>query len=499
MFQRDLMFMTPAAIAANRFGLGMRPDTPVSGDPKMTLLKQLERFDPRPAALATVPSRGDIAGTIQHFFEEKKADKQERTQAAKTMTPDALDLSPNRTKPLAPSLAGLKNPRSPEFVQARDDVRELYINNVAARFTAALTTPAPFVERLVHFWANHFAVSVDKPPVVAFAGSLEFHAIRPNVMGRFVDMLRAVEQHPAMLIYLDQTQSIGPNSMMGTRRAAKGNTKAGLNENLAREILELHTLGVRSGYTQADVTEFARAMTGWEVAGLNPNGPLARLGSPGETVFVALLHEPGTRSILGRNYRQEGAQQSLSVLDDLAGHPATAQHIATKLARHFAGDTPPRALVSRLANTFQSTGGDLPSLYRVLIEAPECWAPQPTKFKTPWDWSVSALRALNLNSVDPKPMTNMMVALGQQVWKPGSPAGYDDIDASWAAPDALVRRVEIAQRFAQRAGGAVDARALAQAVLPGSVSASTQAALGNAESGPQALAMLFASPEFLRR
>ena len=216
-------------------------------------------------------------------------------------------------------------------------------------------------------------------------------------------------------------------------------------------------------------------------------------------MFHANQHEPGTRAILGRSYAQQDASQSLAVLSDFAAHPATAQHIATKLARHFTGDNPPPALAARLAQAFHASGGNLPQVYRVLIDAPECWVATPAKFKTPWDWTVSAMRAISLNSADPKMATNMLIALGQQVWKPGSPAGYDDIDASWAAPDTLVRRVDMAQRIAGRAAGGSDARVVAQAVLPGGVSAATGQALASAASGPQALALLLASPEFLRR
>ena len=193
---------------------------------------------------------------------------------------------------------------------------------------SALTTDSPFVERLVHFWANHFAVSVDKLPVIGLAGLLEFEAIRPHVLGRFSDMLLAVEQHPAMLVYLDQAQSIGPNSRAGELAAMRGGKQRGLNENLAREIMELHTLGVRTGYSQADVTEFARALTGWTVSGLG-RGPAARPigGVPGQFVFADILHEPGARTIVGKSYDQPGEAQARAVLRDLAASPATARHL----------------------------------------------------------------------------------------------------------------------------------------------------------------------------
>src|SRR3954468_16015508 len=231
----------------------------------------------------------------------------------------------------------------------RRGIRDDYLVMAGARVSSALTAASPFVERLVHFWANHFAVSVDKLPVVPMAGLLEFEAIRPHVLGKFSDMLLAVEQHPAMLLYLDQAQSIGPGSQAGQFVGRRGGHKRGLNENLAREILELHTLGVRTGYTQADVTEFARALTGWTVSGLG-RGPAARLvggGQTGEFAFAEVMHEPGDRQIIGRRYSQDGEGQARQVLLALASSPATARHISTKLARHFAGDDPPPAIVDR--------------------------------------------------------------------------------------------------------------------------------------------------------
>jgi uncharacterized protein (DUF1800 family) len=368
----------------------------------------------------------------------------------------------------------------------------------------AINSPAPFVERLVHFWANHFAVSIDKFIIVGLAGQLEFDAIRPNVLGSFRDMLFAVERHPAMLLYLDQAQSIGPNSAAGQiaqrRQAAQ---KPGLNENLAREILELHTLGVRSVYSQADVTEFARAMTGWTVAGLG-RGARARFagteGEPGDFVYADRLHEPGTRTILGQSWSQPGESQAAAVLDMLAVHPATAQHLSTKLARHFAGDDPPPALVARLQAAYLKSGGDLPTLYRVLIESPECWVAQPGKFKTPWEWTISAMRALGTSDVANNLATvGLLKQLGQPVWQPGSPAGWDDVAASWAGPDAVLRRVEAAERMAQRTRDTIDARLRAAQILPGALGEVTAQAIARAESPGQGIALMLVAPEFMRR
>jgi uncharacterized protein (DUF1800 family) len=514
--------MAETSIAMNRFGLGARPDEPLPDNPRKWLVDQFARFEPRPAAIAAAPDSRAVSAELAQYLEEQRQLRQQygpqRRQpgAAQPAMPPAASDPAMMTPQAAPTMNMTATPGMPAtepparkddpVAQARQFARRQgrddYSVAVGARMATALTSPAPFVERLVHFWANHFAVSADKLTVVGLSGTLEFEAIRPHVLGKFGDMLNAVERHPAMLLYLDQAQSVGPNSPIGARVASRGTRKIGLNENLAREIMELHTLGVRTGYTQADVTEFARAMTGWTVSGLG-RGVGARFtgtdGPAGAFVFAAPLHEPGGRTIMGKRYDEAGEHQAQSVLDDLAVHPSTARHLATKLARHFAGDTPPPALVERLQATYLKTGGDLPSVYRVLIEAPETWAPQPLKFKTPWEWSVSSMRALGVKTLQPLAITGLLNQLGQPTWRPGSPAGYDDIAASWAGPDAVMRRVEAAERFASRANGAIDARALAPKLFPAAVTPATTQALANADSPGQALALLLVAPEFMRR
>ncbi|HEY0314611.1 MAG TPA: DUF1800 domain-containing protein [Allosphingosinicella sp.] len=496
--------MASSYLALGRFGLGARRGEKLPEDPKRWLLAQLDRFDPKPAMIAAVPPRTEVATQLADYLEIRRAEGPRPLKAAMaTPIPAAAPaMTPAAAEPamtgMSAQLAGLPEDTR-KFIQK--SVRDYYITAIGARANAALVSPAPFAERLTHFWANHFAVSADKLQVIGLSGLLEFEAIRPNVMGRFADMLLAVERHPAMLLYLDQAQSIGPESRIGRFTALRGR-KTGLNENLGREILELHTLGVRSGYSQADVTEFARALTGWSVSGLL-RGPSARgigvAGPPGEFVFADAIHEPGARNILGRKYDQEGEAQARAVLLDLAAHPATARHIATKLARHFAADDPPPALVDRLAASFLKTGGDLPSLYRVLIDSPETWSRSSAKFRSPWDWTIASLRAVGAKDLKAQQVAGIMSQLGQPVWKPGSPAGYDDIAATWAGPDALVRRVEAADRIAARAAEATDARTLAPQLLGDGLTPPTAQALARAESPGQALALLLVSPEMLRR
>lgn len=458
--------MSASAIALNRFGLGARPEDPIPQDPQRWLLAQLQQHEPLPAPWQQV-----------------------------ARTPALVDdwLAQQRAVRLAPD--GQRSAIRQAYLR---EARATYVAAVGARTASALRSTTPFAERLVHFWSNHFAVSVDKLLVVGLAGAFEADAIRPHVMGRFEDLVLAAVSHPALLLYLDQAQSIGPGSRVGMRsalRASEGLQRArGLNENLAREILELHTLGVRSGYTQDDVTEFARALTGWTL----PSDDTAGRGTASYR-FVPALHEPGPRTVLGRRYPDDGEQQARAIIRDLVAAPATARHIARKLARHFVADEPPAALVQRLATRFEQSGGDLPSVYRALIESPEAWLATGAKFKSPWDWAVSGLRALGRQEWPPQQAVTVMTQLGQPVWRPGSPAGYDDQAAAWAAPDALLRRVETAQRVATMDGGAVDARELAPRILPGALGDDTALAIARAESAGTALALLLVSPEFLRR
>lgn len=461
--------ISPAAIALNRFGLGARADEAPPADPKASLLAQFDRYDARPAAWAGEP---DAVALATRFADVRNA-MPTGDAAAKRATAQAI----------------------------RRAGYDAYRSAVAARLNSALDTSAPFVERLVHFWANHFAVSVDKGQVAAYAGAFERDAIRPHVLGRFDDMLVAVEQHPAMQLFLDQARSVGPDSPAALRAEARNPAaRRGLNENLAREIMELHTLGVRTGYTQADVTEFARALTGWSIAA--GRGPQPGDAAPGAFVFRPALHEPGTRTVMGRTYDQPGEAQARAILGDLARSPATGRHIAFQLARHFVADDPPPALIDRLARAFEASGGDLPAVYRALVDAPDAWSPVNRKFKTPWEWAVSSLRGLgwrNTGELGDLKAAPLLAQLGQPVWRPGSPAGYDDVAASWAASDTLVRRVEIAQRLAARRGDRLDPRTLGNTLLAGSLSAPTATALSRAESVTTSLALLLVSPDFQRR
>jgi uncharacterized protein (DUF1800 family) len=304
------------------------------------------------------------------------------------------------------------------------------------------------------------------------------------VRGKFADLLLAVESHPAMLFYLDNVQSIGPNSVAGIRRGK------GINENLAREILELHTVGVRTGYTQTDVTNFAKVITGWSITP-------PRLEHGGEFMFNPRLHEPGAELIMGHNYAENGVEQGRSVLLGLARNEATAQHIATKLARHFVADEPPASLVTRLAKRFHDTDGDLTEVSRTLITAPEVWDTPPGKLRRPFEWLVNSLRALNLAQADVRPVLNALNLLGEPLWRPPAPNGFSDESSAWM--DGLAQRLDIANQFVRRAAALDDPESIAEHALGPLLTAETRQTVAQAESRPQALALLLMAPEFQRR
>ncbi len=495
-------------IAANRFGLGVRGNG--TAQAAIALAGQIDRFVAAPPELAGVPSRAEVAAGVIAYREAVQELLRNGPQPEM-----AGEAAPGAPEAANPELAQIRR------IIRRDnrvDQRGHYLAAVAARFDAAVASETPFAERLVHFWANHFAVSIDKAAVVGFAGLLEFEAVRPNIGGDFATLAWAAITHPAMLLYLDQAQSIGPDSELAqisnarrARRAGRAGNGGGgparmlgLNENLAREVLELHMLGVDGGYTQADVTELAKALTGITMPGLAP-GPARRyLGEaePGAVAFVPVLHQPGARTVMGRRYAEERSNdaQARGIIADLARHPATARHLSFKLARHFVADDPPRALVERLTATWTRTGGDLRAWYQTLIDAPEAWSPAPAKARTPWEWTVATGRALNWpRTPRPQALIGLFNELGQPVWRPGSPAGYDDIAPSWLAPDALLRRIEAADRLAGLSAAGSDARALATNLFGPMLSEGTRTALARAESNRQGLALLLVSPEFLRR
>ncbi len=460
--------MMQPEIAVLRFGLGARPgDLAAAGaDPRAWLRSQIH---------GAVQNAGNtrLAPSDQIFTELLTAREQRRENKREL-------------------------PGQPAADPVRDVARPHYRAQVLARAQSAALTARPFAERLVHFWANHFAVSADKGAVYGVAGTLEDEAIRPHVGGRFIDLLMAVEQHPAMIAFLDNQASVGRDSELAQRalRRAAGRRDFGINENLAREILELHTLGVNGGYTQGDVTSFAQILTGWSIGG--GKGRLAG-GIPGRFYFRDNLHEPGAKLFMGKTYREDGQRQGEAVLADLCRSPHTANYVATKLVRHFVADDPPRAAVDRVARAFHKTGGDLPQVYAALIEAPESWDADMRKYKTPEDFVFSTLRCLDMSPGQPDEVVRSFDLLGQRQYTPGSPAGWPDTAKGWDGSDALMRRVLWSSRIAGRYQQNQDPSDLAASCLGAYARPETVKALRQASSGAQAVALLLMSPEFQRR
>lgn len=462
-----------AALALHRFGFGPAGDQidAIAADPRGALAADLDR--PTAGELKVdLPPSAEAARAVSHFQAERRAQqilahrvqKEAEANAAPSMS-DAAGATAPPQKPAQPPLP-----------------QQLLLNEAKARFDAAINAEIGFVERLVWFWSNHFCISADK--IVGMAGPYEREAIRPHVLGRFADLLQAVESHPAMLFYLDNVESMGPYSIAGINR------DKGLNENLARETLELHTLGVRSGYTQADVTSFAKVLTGW--IWIQPGEP----AHGGEFVFNTLLHEPGAQTVLGKNYPQAGVAQGRAVLADLARHPATAQHIAQQLAAHFVADAPPPALVDKLARTFNDSGGDLKQIAKTLIAADESWMPQRQKLKAPAQWVAAVLRLTGAQATIPIGLVmNAQATLGEPLWRPPAPNGFSDAEAAWI--DGVPKRLDVANNFAGRVPAA-DPLALLESSLGPLASPASRTTVARAETRRQALALLVMTPEFLR-
>ncbi len=462
------VLMLQTEIAVLRFGLGARPGdlTAASGDPRGWLRAQIQDEVHLAGMTSLAPSA--------QIFAEVLAAREARRDLTREAAVNVL----------------------------RDAYLPHYRAQVLARAQSATLTNRPFAEHLTHFWANHFAISADKGAIFGLAGTLENEAIRPHVNGRFVDLLTAVEQHPAMLAFLDNQYSAGADSaaaQRAERRIASGNfpkRRFGINENLAREILELHTLGVDGGYSQQDVTSFAQIITGWSLGG--GNGRLAG-GQTGRVFFRDKLHEPGAQRFLGKRYPDEGKAQGEAVLKDLARQPSTARFIATKLVRRFVADEPPRAAVARVARAFVNSDGYLPHVYSALIDAPEAWETTPRKFKTPEDFVFSTLRAVDTPPAKPAEVIRSFELLGQRQYTPGSPAGWPDIAKAWDGSDALMHRVLWASLVAERVEQGVNPLDIAASSLGGYVRPDTLTALRRAASATQALALLLMSPEFQRR
>ena len=480
-----------AVIAANRFGLGAAPGEleVASQDPRGWLLAQLRSPQPHHPQLAALGGSDDLLKEYPRWLMKVRAEIGRGVEVSRMGDGDSSGGSRGGGSGGAMSMQD-RPPPSVEQSFGRH-FQPLAAKEVGARLSIAATTAEPFKERLTWFWSNHFAVSAVKPTVFAVAGAFEREAIRPHMNGRFTDLLLAAAQHPAMILYLDNNLSVrsgyrAPLSMGNPNRMRI----SGLNENLAREILELHTLGVNGGYTQADVTAFARALTGWTVGGLVNTG----------FRFEGQRHEPGAQTVLGRGYAQAGQAKGEAILRDLAAHPATARHLSTKLVRHFIHDDPPPEAVQRVERAFLESGGDLPAVHAALVESPEAWSQPLPKLKQPIEFVASALRAVPpARETRPEALLFALREMGQRPFFAPSPQGWPDTAAAWANADGLWKRIEWSTALAERVGTRVDPLAVAESTYGPVLSSATRLAITRAESKQQGLALALASPEFQRR
>lgn len=448
--------MTPSALASHRFGFSETSLSVLQNDPRGWVMAQL-----KPAKQTPFDGHG-------------LADSRD----ALRLTHSAMQAAQQAPRPDEAN-------RPPPQKQERQALRRFFLEGLRRRWQHTIATDTPVAERWVQFWSNHCCVAATKGATQGLVWPHEQEAIRPHAFTTFQALLRASTLHPGTLLYLDNARSVGPQSRGGQRR------QRGLNENLARELLELHTLGVQGGYTQADVTEVARLLTGWTL----------RPRDDGQVSFQAALHEPGPKVILGRRYA-EGPEALDALLRDLARHPSTARHLATKLAQHFVTDEPPAALIEAVARRHLDAEGNLQEVAQALFEHPLTWRPEhPPKFKRPEELLLSAHRTLKqpMGERDVVQAAQTLQALGQAPGRAPSPQGWPDRSADWLSPDALFKRVQWAEGFAQRHAGQADARALAPLSMGSDLSATTRQQIDGAGDGAQALALWLSSPEFQRR
>ncbi len=472
-------------------------------------------YGPRPADAAAIAQQG--AGPwLDRFLAEQLAPRSLAMPAALTDRLAGLDLlrldqaellgrwrqaqRAAREARLAAASGGAAD--ADAAAKVRDALRPLVMQAATARLARALHSPAQLEELLVDFWFNHFNVFAGKGPVSVLVADYEARAIRPHVFGRFRDMLGATARHPAMLHYLDNERSVvagyepprAARRLLASQPALQARAPSGLNENYARELMELHTLGVGGGYNQRDVTELARMFTGW---GIDPRRAFA--GAGGDLfLFDPGKHDFGDKTWLGRPVAGSGQAEGEQALDVLAAHPATARRIATRLAQAFVADEPPATLVARLADNFLASGGDLKALTHTLVKSPEFWQRETVgaKFKTPYQYLLSSLRAVDAPLGEAAPLLGALAQAGQPLYGAATPDGYAITAGPWRSPEALTQRVQWASTLSRR--HPVDVQALLSTLGAG-VSDATRRTLGLEAPSQQLAALLLASPDFMKR
>jgi len=428
-------------IAANRFGLGAHPNElkNASSDPVAYVMSQIA-----PISLNTTDSSLSIALTLQRLRK------------------DSSEESKNKAR---------------KFRQAT--YRQLSVGTL----NSAIASSQPFMWRMLDFFSNHFSVTAQGPYLIPLSPTLEREAIAPNLLGKFSDMLLSVSRHPVMLSYLNNEKSFGKNSPLGK----KGK---GLNENLAREILELHTLGVNGGYTQSDVIALANGISGWGIQA-------PEKAEEGLFYFRKAGHEPTAQTLLGHSFNQEDEEQGEAMLRYIAALPATAKFISRKLVQHVVSDTPSPTLIKHVEKTWLDTDGDLKSVYHALVTHPHAWFDKLEKFKTPREFLISTCRGLGLSLLKEGFAMRSLIEMGQAPFKAGSPAGYEDSEDFWNSGYGLFARANWLSSL--RISREIEIPELAGKLLGSMLSEHTRKLVSRAESRERAFALLFMSPEFMRR
>lgn len=450
-----------AFVAAHRFGFGPRPGDleRLTRDPRGWVLAQVGDAS-LPKGLSTTRSSAAVAeASIEADREKRRAFRKELRAEAEAQEKDLLSYR--------------------------------------------LVTDRPFTERMVLFWTNHFSVSVNRGLSTLFLPSYEREAIRPHVYGKFSDLLFSAVTHPAMVEYLDNSNSTGPNAPLSLR----GNMQ--INENLARETLELYTLGVDGGYTQADVEQLSMILTGWAIPRKKLIGARERFqshlaGVPpvqqiGHGYFYAMLHQPGTKTLLGKSYRSAGAAEWREAARDLSRHPSTARFLARKLAIHFVADNPPQEAVDAIAAVYTRTEGDLAAVSRAVAGLEAAWSTLLSKAKSPIDYFLAVHRALGTEELPHNQYHRELNHMGQKPWSAPSPQGWPDTEAAWLTPALLMRRISFADREITKQKAVRNPDLFLEQVLGPVAGDETRRVVAGASSGDQALVLTLASREFLRR
>jgi uncharacterized protein (DUF1800 family) len=465
---------------------------PLSQDQKVVHFLQRISFGPTTVEVERVHRLGFEAYLDEQLTPERIADSalEEKVANLKTMRLSNRELFELYPPPKVAQERGM-------MAGGMNAPRAIILELQQARILRAVYSQRQLYEVLVDFWSNHFNIFAAKGADRWLSTSYDRDTIRPHALGKFRDLLLATAKSPAMLFYLDNWLSVSPN---GGIRIPANAQRRGLNENYAREIMELHTVGVEGGYTQEDVREVARCFTGWT---------LLRPRADAEFRFEPRLHDSGAKTVLGTRIPAGGGiDDGLKVIDILARHPATARFIATKLARRFVADDPPASLVHQAAETFRRTDGDIRAVVRSLVSAPEFYAPEvyKAKVKKPLEYVASALRATQAETKVTPQILRYLGRMGEPLFLAQPPTGYPDVGNSWISPDMLLTRMNFASDLvANRLDGARvepsalrDTASFVRLVAPESLSPATKSVL--AEAGDrEALALLFAAPEFQRR